>query len=151
MYVYRSMHRQFPELADYAGNKWVVAVRLFGAAADAQALLHIPVALTEQALLEEFPCVTFQHGLCFVLCFLGGMTHVRSVALHDLLPAYSDDPVWYEHNSFRALSLAQDQVELSFSVEFLSYVMTSGLVLCNGVAKFRPPDILTEHKSDSDT
>lgn len=151
MRAFRSMHRQFPELAEYAGNKWVVAVRLFGAAADAQSLLHIPVALTEQALQEELPCVTFKHGLCFVLRILGGMAHVRPVALHDLLPAYSEDPVWFEHSSFRALPLAQDQVELSFPVELLSYAMTSGLVLCDGVAKFRPPDILTEHKTDSET
>ena len=151
MRAFRSMHRQFPELADYAGNKWVVAVRLFAATADAQALMHMPVALTEHALQEELPCVTFKHGLCFVLRILDGMAHVTPVALHELMPAYAEDPVWHEHSSFRALPLKPDQAALAFPAELLSYAMTSGLVLCDGVAKFRPPDILTEHKSDSDT
>jgi hypothetical protein len=151
MRAYRSMHRQFPELSEYAGSQWALAVRLFAATADAQCLMHIPVALTEHALHEELPCVTFEHGMCFVLRIHSGMARVRPVALTDLLPEYSDDPTLRKYSSFHALPLAQDQVELSFPAQLLSYAMTSGLVLCNGVAKFRPPDIMTQSKSDVET
>ena len=118
------------------------------ATADDQSLLHIPVALTQQALAEEHPCVTFEHGMCFVLCIRGGMVDVRPVALSPRLPQYSDDPTLLKYSTFQALPLSQDQVELSFPAELLSYAMTSGLSLCNGVAKFRPPDVLTESQAD---
>lgn len=148
MRAFRSMHRQFPELDEYAGSKWALAVRLFAATADAQSLMHIPVALTEHALDEELPCVTFEHGMCFVLCIRGGMVDVRPVALSQRLPQYSDDTTLLKYSTFQALPLSQDQVELSFPAELLSYAMTSGLSLCNGVAKFRPPDVLTESQAD---
>jgi hypothetical protein len=148
MRTHRSMHRQYPELSEYAGNNWVLAMRLFACNADGQSLLHIPVALTECAIQEEIPCVTFKDGFCFVLCIQDGMVCVKPVELTQRLSPYNEDQLLCDHSLFTRLPLAPDQVELSFPAELLSYAMTSGLVLFNGVAKFAAPDLLTQSKSD---
>lgn len=151
MRVFRSMHRQWPELNDYAESKWAIAVRLFAGTADAQSLMHIPVALTEHALQEEIPCVTFKHGFCFVVRIYGGMVHVRPVSVAIRLAQYNEDKTLFDHSSFQTLPLSEDQEELSFPAELLSYAMTSGLVICDRVAKFRPPDILVECQTEAET
>jgi hypothetical protein len=151
MRVFRSMHRQWPELNDYAESKWAIAVRLFAGTADAQSLMHIPVALTEHAVQGEIPCVSFRHGFCFVVRIHSGMVHVRPVSVAVRLPKYNEDRTLYDHSSFQKLPLSEDQVELSFPADLLSYAMTCGLVLCEGVAKFRPPDMLAERQTESET
>jgi len=139
MRVFALMHRQYPALAGETGCYWPVAVRLFGSSADAQTLAF-PVALTQHALDEEIPCVSYRHGFCFVLTLRAGYVHLTPVQVDCTLTHSVADEAFQTHNAFKPLPLTGET--LRFPAEQLSHAMAGGLVLRPTGAAYEKPGLL---------
>lgn len=142
MTVFRRMHIQHKILGEYPESQWALATRLFGSAGSLETLAYIPVALTQHALDEEIPCITYKHGFCFVLRIDGPLVHLTPVPIHATLKPRFDDETLLAHSAFAPLPLAPPHTALSFPADQLSYAMSGGLVLHNGVAGYRAPALL---------
>jgi hypothetical protein len=144
MGVFRRMHVQHKDLGLYPESQWALATRLFGSAADPETLAYIPVALTQHALDEDIPCVSYKHGYCFLLRIDGPLARLTPAPIHATLKPHFDDETLLAHSIFAPLPLAPADAALSFPADQLSYAMAGGLVLQGGVARYRPPPLLCD-------
>lgn len=143
MAVFRRMHLQHKDLGEYAESQWALATRLLGSTADRETLAHMPVALTQHALDEEIPCVSYKHGFCFVLRIAGPLVCLTPAPIHATLRPRFDNETLAAHGTFAPLPLAPEDAALSFPADQLSYAMAGGLVLLAGAARYRPPPLLS--------
>jgi hypothetical protein len=144
MMAFRRMHAQHTDLSTSAESQWALATRLFGSAGDVETLAYIPVALTQHALDEEVPCFTYKQGFCFVLRIDGPFARLKAVPINVTLKPNFDDETLLAHSTFSPLPLETCDGALSFPTEQLSHAMSGGLVLHNGLAKYRPPALLCD-------
>ena len=150
MAAFRRMHVQHTELSSYAESQWALATRLFGSGGNVETLTYIPVALTQHALDEEVPCFTYKDGFCFVLRVNGTLVSLTPVDIHMTLKPSFDDMTLLAHSTFSPLPLPQDDTTVTFPANQLSYAMSGGLVLQNGVARYRPPGLFCDDSVAAD-
>jgi hypothetical protein len=141
MRTFRRMLQQHPTLANIAECQWAVAMRLFGSSAEPNTIGFLPVSLTMHALDEDIPCFTYKHGFCFVLRIDGTHARLIPVVVNTTFVRHVDDAKLLAHGTFSQLPLATDSCELCFPAEQLSHAMAGGLVLCDGLVEYTPPQI----------
>jgi hypothetical protein len=154
MRTFKRMLEQHQHLEQAAECSWVVATRLFGTGAGADTLGFLPVALTQHALDEDVPCVSYTNGFCFVLDIDSGIARLTPVDVEVTLPDCSDDAALHAHSTFKPLPLAPGCRELFFPAEDLGHAMAGGLVLRDGFVMYIAPAILSNdsafaHADDS--
>jgi len=150
MLAFRRMYVQHKELRAYSESQWALATRLFGSGGNVETLAYIPVALTQHALDEEVPCFTYKDGFCFVLHIDAGLVRVTPVDIDMTLKPRYDDVTLLAHSTFSPLPLAEGDTTLSFPADQLSYAMSGGLVLQDGVARYRPPGLFSDGSVSAD-
>ncbi len=142
MRVFKRMHDAHPELRDDARCLWAVATRMLGAGA--APLGFLPVALTQHALDEDVPCVSYAHGFCFVLRVADGRARLAPVDIEYVV--CHDVPALRAHSSFQPLPPG----DVCFPAEELAHAMAGGLVLRGARAAYVAPALLRED-ADADT
>lgn len=151
MRTFRRLYAQFPELNNIAENQWAVVTRVFGSCTSENTLSFIPVALTQHALDEEIPCVSYKHGYCFVLKIEGPLARLTPVNIDTVFSSGVQNKTVLDHSTFAPLPLPVDNDDISFPAEALAHAMAGGLVVRNNVAVYRPEAVLTTENDDQET
>jgi hypothetical protein len=151
MRTFRRLYAQFPEINNIAENQWAVVTRIFGSCTSENTLSFIPVALTQHALDEEIPCVTYKHGYCFVLKIEGSLARLAPVNVNTVFAPGVQNKSVLDHCMFAPLPLPVDDDDISFPVEALAHAMAGGLVLRNNVAVYRPEAVVATDNDQHET
>lgn len=151
MRTFRRLYMQFPEMDNAAESQWAVVTRVFGSCTSVDTLSFIPVALTQHALDEEIPCITYKHGYCFVLKIQGSLARLVSVYVNTVFAAGVSHKTVVDHCTFAPLPLPPGDDDLCFPAEALSHAMAGGLVLHNNVAVYRPEAVVAAVNGEQDT
>jgi hypothetical protein len=116
-------------LPRFADSTFAFAILAFGRAITAEHVMHMPSTLTDSAEQEEIPCLTWQHGLMFVLRVRG-----KTTTLHPVTPTHPD-----EDGRYGELPLSEGAPDIDFPTNQLSYAMAHGLVRTDDAAvRFQP-------------
>ena len=118
----------------YADSSFAFAILDFGRAVTAEHVMHIPSTLTDSAEQEEIPCLTWQHGLMFVLRVCG-----KTTTLHPVAPTHPDDSRYGDDDSrYGELPLTGGETYIGFPTNHLSYAMAHGLARDDGAIRYQP-------------
>jgi hypothetical protein len=121
-------HASKQTLHPFADSIFAFAILEYGRSVTGDHVMHIPSTLTDSAEQEEIPCITWQHGLMFVLRVCG-----KTTTLHPVAPTHPD-----EHSRYRELPLADGAAYIDVPTNHLSYAMAHGLVQDDGAIRYQP-------------
>ena len=150
MRTFRRMHAQFPQIDNTAENQWAVMTRIFGSCTSENTLSFLPVALTQHALEEEIPCVSYKHGYCFVLKIQGPLARLEPVNVSTIFAPGVHNKTVLEHCAFAPLPLPLGDEDLCFPAEALAHAMAGGLVLRDKVAVYRPEAVVAVDQAEEE-